>query len=794
MYGSPKATRNGAARQTKKRMELARGCFKPNVFQKTFNLVQSAEKEDPLDNIKKPDISYQPVAQVRMTVNTGQSKSETLSDPVMMILNRVCRCAYLSEASKSELAEEFIAMPENDKVTLLNHLPSSFDSDNYANRANALFALGLFGPQARFALHGIIGAMDCWNCKVVMQVADTLTNIGASYAVPALLDTLRKAPPPEGTSLQWTINDEYILECLEAFGPAASSAAPALAAYLHFHNSANQALFSIGAAAIPAILNQVQRATESRLDWVRHNAAEIISSIGVDVSQQLVESFASSTPEGRRSLLSMVSLLKPPVLNENAIPWLRQLLTDESLQTYAAEALLNLESGATPDASASDMATVVLKMVHSGLYLSDTSKIELADLLGKAPESEKEKLVAPLCAAMKSGGGGCVRRTNAVYVLGLLGPQAGPAVPAIIGAMKKVSCKGVMQAADALSKIGASYAVPELIKSLNPVPHPNGFGWSRDNECIMVCLGAFEPFLSSDAPFLAMLLGHGSANTLIAGIGPAVIPGVLKEVELHSDQTDMSRTSRFAAEVLSSIGSAASQPLIDALESSTAKPLEAISLVFSLLQPPALSSEAAPALNRLFMSEVTNIRNNAKKALLALGPSAEASTGEFLAEQLTTTPFPTRVGTHPHPVYGASSFIRDGLLKESGLSAIPALTARLSHASPEIQSRAAAWILKISPDNSTAVEKLVSLLGDADEQVRLHALEAAIQTRLGVQSPLPDLMKEKLLPAVMKAWQDRKSAVRRKACEALAVMATEDTMGKVLGGVTAAQSRPASDA
>jgi hypothetical protein len=331
--------------------------------------------------------------------------------------------------------------------------------------------------------------------------------------------------------------------------------------------------------------------------------------------------------------------------------------------------------------------------------------------------------------------------------------------------------------------------VPELIKSLNPKPNPNGFGWSRDNECLMVCLEKFGPLLSSEAPALAMLLGHGSADTLLASIGPAVIPGVLIEVELHSEQTDMSRTSRFAAEVLSSIGSAASRPLIDALESSTAKPLEAISLVFSHLKPPALSSEAAPALNRLFMSEVVNVRDNAKKALLALGSSAEASTGEFLAEHLTTTLFPPRVGSHPHPVYGASSFIRDGLVKESGLSAIPALTARLSHASPEIQSRAAAWILKISPDNSTAVEKLVSLLGDADEKVRLHALEAAIQTRLGVQSPLSDLMKERLLPAVIKTWQDPKSVVRKKACEALTILGTGDTAGKVLGGVTAAQPR-----
>ncbi len=134
------------------------------------------------------------------------------------------------------------------------------------------------------------------------------------------------------------------------------------------------------------------------------------------------------------------------------------------------------------------------------------------------------------------------------------------------------------------------------------------------------------------------------------------------------------------------------------------------------------------------------------------------------------------------------------MVTDFGLSAIPALTARLSDASPEIQSKAAAWILKIKPDESIAIEKLVSLLSDADEQVRLQALEAAIQTRVGMNgpSPLPEPIKQKLLPAVMKAWQDRKSSVRRKACEALALMAVDDTVSIVLGGVTAAQPRKAS--
>lgn len=729
-----------------------------------------------------------------MTVETSQSKSETLSPPVTMILNRIRCCAYLTEISKTQLAKEVVALSRDDRVTLLNHLPEILSADNYAYRANALFAIGLFGPQARFALPGIIESMDCWNCKVVVQVADTLTNIGATYAVPALLGALRKAPPPDGTSLQWTIQDEYILEIIETFGTAAESAAPALAAYLHFHNSANQALISIGAAAIPAILDQVERATKSRLNWVSHNAAEIISAIGIDITKQLVQSFEASTPEGRLALLSMVSMLRPPALSKNAIPWLRQLLRDDSFQSYAERALHTLESYKEPVTGASDKPTVILNMVHSGKYLSESSKLTLSQLLRKATASEQQNLLNPLCEAMQSGGGGCARRANAIYVLGLLGPQAGPAVPSIIEAMLRVNCRGVIQAADALAKIGASYAVPELIKALNPAPNPSSGGWSRVNECIMVCLESFGPALSSEAPLLALCLDHGSVNTVLASIGPAAISPILDEVKRQIDGSKLWRTCRFAAEALSAIGAPASRPLIEALASSTAKNREAISLLFSHLKPPALSLEAVPALCRLYLSNSTDIRNNATKALHALGPAAAPATGEFIADYLTTTPFPPHFG-HPNHSYGAASaYIREELLKESGLSAIPALTARLSHNSPEIQSKAAAWILRINPDDNKAVAKLLSLLANNNEQVRLLAIEAVIQARGNTQNPLPTLIKEKLLPAVIKAWQDPNSAVRRKACEALAVMITDEALSTALGGVSSAVSSSGSGA
>ncbi|MGH9550633.1 MAG: HEAT repeat domain-containing protein, partial [Terriglobales bacterium] len=84
----------------------------------------------------------------------------------------------------------------------------------------------------------------------------------------------------------------------------------------------------------------------------------------------------------------------------------------------------------------------------------------------------------------------------------------------------------------------------------------------------------------------------------------------------------------------------------------------------------------------------------------------------------------------------------------------------MSNANPYIQANSAAAILKLVPDGSDAVETLVTLFSDDNEQVRLVALRAVADAHSTC---------EKLVPALKKAWQDPGSEVRKQATECLAV-------------------------
>ncbi len=714
-----------------------------------------------------------------------------------MILTRVRSSLYLSNNSKDELADLLNKAPENEKAMLIAPLTSCLYSVHHSWRANAVCVLGLIGPQARSAVPAIIKAMEgtFTSCKGVMCAAEALPKIGATYAVPELIKALQHAPEPDATSRRgWSYYDSHIVECLEAFGPSACDAAPYLAVHLHFHASANPALISIGAAAVPAILREVKRTTAKRLEWMCFNAAVVLSAIGSDASQPLIDALESSAPENLVAIsmvfgflrLVPMPLRRRHALNANAVPTLQRLLMDTRVQKYAKKALLTLESPPGSRVSANTFTSVVLDTVRCGWQISDQTKGELAAIFDIAPNGKKRGLITPLTSSLQSDQS--VERANAVYVLGLLGPQAQSAVPGIISALGYINCKGIMQAAEALREIGAAYAVPELVNALPQPPSPQqsiSNGFSQQEKCILECLESFGPLLSSNASIFAAFLRNGGTNTVLANIGAAAIPAILNEVERVSGQHAMTWECPHAAEVLSAIGAAASKPLIDALESSTPQTREAIALVFGSLRGPALSVEAAPVLCRFLMDESQNVRTHVRKALLELGPSAAVAVGEHLSFSSATL--------HPSD---PSRIARD-ILKGYGASAVPALTAHMSSVNPEKQANLAVYILGIDPHDTNAAEKLMSLLGDENEKIRLIAVHAVGEAcRNAPTGPLPGLIKERLLPAVMKAWQDPKFSVRQQAAEVLTKIRprTEDLTDTLLRSVTAAKSKLPSQA
>jgi len=343
-------------------------------------------------------------------------------------------------------------------------------------------------------------------------------------------------------------------------------------------------------------------------------------------------------------------------------------------------------------------------------------KGQLAELVSSLPESEKELLIAPLIPILQSDSP--YDRMNAIYVLGLLGPLASPAVPALIQAPENARLANVAwEVTKTLPNIGASCVVPELIKALGQAPAEAANGWaSKDQDArIMEHLAAFGPAAITAAPYLVPYLGCYIAEKALASIGSAAIPAVIEEVQRGEKRHP--RVYSNAADVLAAVGVAASQPLSEAFDQ-------------------AKTEEARLSILQIFRAKPT--------------PSHRTSLPIELYSVLMEKCFASadrKESREAHAVFGAY-----------GAAVIPLLSAGMSNSNPYIQANAAAAMLKYVPDDSTALEKLLTFFAHNHEQVRMVALRAV--TDAGGNC-------EMLVPAVMKALTDPDSEVRRQAAECL---------------------------
>lgn len=631
-----------------------------------------------------------------------------MTDVNSLVLGKVRSSLYVDAGGRSDLARILDQLNDSEKEKLATLVSSCLYSSTYAWRANAVIVLGLLGGSARSTVPAIVHSMDCWKCRVTVEAADALQKIGADSAVPALIKALRKAPQPGAGSWSFTIHDAHIVECLKGFGPAARDAAPDLAAYLHFSRCTSEALIAIGSAAVPVVRSiEVESAGKSQMKSVRDNIAAVLSSIEA-----------------------------------------------------APDRLLN----AALDSNA-DVAKTVQRVVSSGANLSISAEAKIAAWLNKLSELDKQAMVDPLVSCLQSES--CRERDNAAYLLGQLGMQARSAIPAMIESMRFMDCRGVLQVAQSLRNTGVAYAVPELLNALpQQAPELNAtshHGFSLQHQHVIECLEALGSLAVSATPYFTGWLRSSDGNTVLAQIGPAAIPQIIKEIRRASPHHAMTWVCQNAAEVLSSIGVASSQLLIDALDrAGTQEERVAFSWVFSALRAPALAIDAAPALSRLLLEDAGNASNCTKTALVNLGPAAASAVCECLFPYTTQATQQTSISKY----HGAQRILRD-MLKSFGAPAIPFLADRMSSVDLKIKSRLAACILIIDPGDLSGLETLVNLLANEDEKARLAALEAAGEARPRVPGPLPPVMKEKLVPALIRCWQDPKPAVRQEAAMVL---------------------------
>jgi len=122
-----------------------------------------------------------------------------------------------------------------------------------------------------------------------------------------------------------------------------------------------------------------------------------------------------------------------------------------------------------------DGVSLVLNAVRVGYgrvkggSISAEAKPEIESIVLKLHVSDKDRLMTPLRAALQSDND--TQRVNAIYVLGLLGAYASPAIPDLLRASEGRMLANIRwEVAATLPKIGAEHALPELIKALGDGP------------------------------------------------------------------------------------------------------------------------------------------------------------------------------------------------------------------------------------------------------------------------------------------------------------------------------------
>ena len=394
---------------------------------------------------------------------------------------------------------------------------------------------------------------------------------------------------------------------------------------------------------------------------------------------------------------------------------------------------------------------MILNTVPRQSSISDGLRAEIRASICLLSEIQRIKLVEEITPFLRSDDG-AYTRWNAIVVLGLFGRLASPAVPDLIRAHIGGRLGNIpWEIAKVLPLIGSDNIVPELIKALPPIPkNESDIPYSRldrDSQELLDFFAAMGPAAEGAVYHLTTFLGASSkAAEALAKIGPGAIPAVIDVVK-QTAETNTQVLSQ-TAKVFSKIGGPASQRLIDELESSTGQPRRAIWKVLSYLKPPALSIEMVPVLIRLMIEGCGRERcnhvpgfcdsSNATGVLRNIGADAVPFICESFAADVNHE-------------YRAHSILRSDAV-------VPELEKGLSNKNVRVQAHCAAALLKVKPDSNKALEKLNAFLQSKECQTRRAAVDALRQGRSGSTA---------LLPALMKAWCDPDSAVRRRAAPLL---------------------------
>ncbi len=381
-----------------------------------------------------------------------------------------------------------------------------------------------------------------------------------------------------------------------------------------------------------------------------------------------------------------------------------------------------------------------------------SNRSDLTAAIYQLTGSEKEQLVPKLVELLQvpmgqEGLGKYIdQQKTIVYLLGILGPIAKPAVPNMVAAISTYF--QVNDAFEPLSKVDPELAKAELVKAIPKAEH-------QLQRKLVDCLAEFGP---SSIPLLTPFLAHWVSGNALIKFGPQAIPFILDQVQrTNIEETDGSSLCATAGGVLKSFDPEAKQPVLDALRSAEGPALLALMEMYRWLSPNLQSIEAAPEFCRAYKLKEGHM--TVYSCLLSLGPPAIP----IVCEHLVTA----EADTYPK--------FRN-ILTSFGYSGVPKFEELLSHANPIVQINCAMAILQVTKsDDDAAVQKILQYLLGADDELRLVTLESlawATSQRFGLGM--------KLVPSLSRVIHDPESSARK-----LTEHASEEMVGRMQAAIKA---------
>ena len=621
-------------------------------------------------------------------------------------------------------------------------LSQELGAPNIAVRRDAAFSLEAMGAGAKDALPALIRALDDADKQVWSFSISAIANLGpdAKDAIPVLIDGLgnRRSRGRDRDRRQAVTRSAFALSKIGA------AAIPALTDALKSDDSgmragAAKALAGMGrdaAPAIPALLANLGGDEE-----MRRETTEALGAIGEPAVKPLVETLKSQTALQRAGAATALGLVGKEV-KESAAAFVELLKTESDSQVRVA--LLS----ALPKIGIEARESVPLLVAGVG---DDDEQVRHAAINALVPMRAARDLSVPALAALLKDAN-ATKRQRAARALGRMGPDASPAISALIDAARTSSADAVI--AHALADIGPSALPPVLAALQNASP--------ADAERLV---GLLRGFGTAAVPVLTEALKNSAAPVRAAsaralgGMGRDARPAIEPLFSQASDKEPVARAAALRALVALAGDSQRLKPLLDsALRDSAAEVRRAGAAglagygganalgVVGLVE---LLDDESPASRRSAIEELGNMGAAAAPALPAMmerlgdaelqapllvafgkmGPAAAATVPRLIALE-KGTPIPTKV---------AALSAMAGIGREAA-AALPTVLDAMNDDEGDVRAAAVRAYAAIESDEEKVVGTLVKALGDENGRVRRPAAAALSKFGARARAATPGLV------------------------------------------------------